>query len=238
MVKLVLLAAALFTLLSSITHASELTQAEAEKIQRLISPHIIGDTLFIDGTIDSHIYDFLSYAGSELKPVKFVELNSLGGNNDWGLQIAQKIKDLKLTTKLKSGKFCASACTYIFAAGFNRQAERGTWLGIHGARLGAGYTTTFQGLCFVDLEGGVTKFMPELKGCQSFLANWYEVSLKATLDAFALMESNGVSAQLRLTYFAMPDADDWQGQLNVVRKPDWPLNAEDAVKYNLVTEII
>lgn len=37
---------------------------------------------------------------------------------------------------------------------------------------------------------------------------------------------------------AMPDSDQWQEQLNVVRKPDWPLDANEAIKYKLVTELI
>ena len=41
-----------------------------------------------------------------------------------------------------------------------------------------------------------------------------------------MMESNGVSPDLRATYFAMPD------------DPDWPLSADDAAKYNLVTKVL
>jgi hypothetical protein len=46
---------------------------------RIISPHIEGDTLIIEGKIDSHIYDYLMYEAGRIAAVKMIELNSLGG---------------------------------------------------------------------------------------------------------------------------------------------------------------
>ena len=164
-------------------------------------------------------------------------MNSLGGSNDWALEIARKIKSLGKTTLLPSGHYCASACAYIFAAGRERVAAEDTWIGVHGARLGVGYLTSFQGLCFVDLDSG-SEFEPRKKGCQAFLAHWREVALASTNDAFDAMESNGVSPDLRKVYFQMPDDPDWPAQLNVIRKPDWRLTASEALKYRLVTTVL
>lgn len=214
------------------------SQEQIDHLQKLISPHIEGDTLFIEGRIDSHIYDYLMYEAVAVKKVKFIELNSFGGNNDWGLETARKIKELGVTTRLREGKFCASACVYLFAAGISRQAEKQTWLGIHGARLGAGYTSTFQGLCFIDLDDETSQFFPKKKDCQSFLDHWYAITLNATLEAFHFMESSGVSPRLWETYFNMPDDENWPLELNVLRKPDWPITAEEALSYQLVTDLI
>ena len=203
----------------------------------LISPHIDGDALIIEGKIDSHIYDYLQYEAAKIVPVKVIELNSLGGSNEWALEIARKVKELGKTTLLSSGHYCASACAAIFAAGRERVAAEDTWIGIHGARLGAGYLTSFQGLCFVDLDTG-SEFEPRKKGCQDFLAHWREVALASTNEAFDIMESNGVSPDLRQVYFQMADDPDWPAQLNVVRKPDWRLTASDALKYRLVTAVL
>ena len=166
-----------------------------------------------------------------------IDLNSLGGNAEWALEIARKVKELGKTTLLRSQHYCASACAYIFAAGRERMASEDTWIGIHGVRLGAGYLTNFEGLCFVDLEGR-SVFEPRKTGYQKFLNRWYEVTLASTNEAFDLMEANGVSPELRKTYFAMPDDPDWPAQLNAIRKPDWPLKAADASKYNLVTTVL
>lgn len=119
--------ALLFIVFSSVVHAEDLADIRSPKIQ--------GNTLTIAGRIDSHIYDFLSYAGEALKKVEVVELNSFGGSLDWGLDIAQKLKAMNIRTKLSSGNVCASTCVFLFAAGRVREADSDTWLGIHGGRF-------------------------------------------------------------------------------------------------------
>ena len=211
--------------------------AELRRIRRIISPHIEGDALIIEGRIDSHIYDYIQYEAARVAAVRVIDLDSLGGNAEWALMIARKIKELGKTTLLRSQHYCASACATIFAAGRERVAAEDTWIGIHGARLGPGYTTNFEGLCFDDLEGG-SAFEPRKRGCREFLSHWYELTLASTNEAFDMMESNGVSPRLRKTYFAMPDDPQWPAQMNALRKPDWPISAADAVKYNLVTQVL
>jgi hypothetical protein len=211
--------------------------ADRDRLRRIISPHIDGDTLVIEGRIDSHIYDYIQYEAPRVVAVRVIELNSLGGNVEWALEIARRIKELGKTTLLRSQHYCASACAFIFAAGRERVAAEDTWIGIHGARLGPGYTTNFQGLCFEGLEGR-SVFEPRKTGCREFLNHWYDVTLASTNEAFDMMESNGVSPDLRETYFAMPDDPEWPAQMNALRKPDWPVSAPDAVRYNLVTRVL
>lgn len=210
---------------------------DQNRYSRIISPHIEGDILIIEGKIDSHIYDYLAYEATRVAAVRMIELNSLGGNAEWALAIAGKVKDLGKTTFLRSGHYCASACAYIFAAGRERTASEDTWIGIHGPSLGAGYLTNFQGLCFVDRENQ-SAFEPQKPGCQQFLDHWYAVTMASANEGFDGMESNGVSPDLRKTYFDMPDDPDWPAHMNVVRKPDWPLTAREALKYNLVTKVL
>ncbi len=234
----VLLAAVLE--LSGAAVAGPLEHSDApdqNRYSRIISPHIEGDTLIIEGKIDSHIYDYLAYEATRVAAVRMIELNSLGGNAEWALAIARKVKDLGKTTSLRSGHYCASACAYIFAAGRERTASEDTWIGIHGPSLGAGYLTNFQGLCFVDRENQ-SAFEPQKPGCQQFLDHWYAVTMASANEGFDGMESNGISPDLRKTYFDMPDDPDWPARMNVVRKPDWPLSAREALKYNLVTKVL
>jgi hypothetical protein len=211
--------------------------ADLNRLRRIISPHIEGDALIIEGRIDSHIYDYIQYEAARVAAVRVVDLDSLGGNAEWALMIARKLKELGKTTLLRSQHYCASACATIFAAGRERVAAEDTWIGIHGARLGPGYTTNFEGLCFEDLEGR-SLFEPRKAGCREFVNHWYEVTLASTNEAFDLMESNGVSPDLRRAYFSMPDDPKWPAQMNAIRKPDWPLSANDALKYNLATRVL
>jgi hypothetical protein len=210
---------------------------DLNRLQRIISPHIEGDVLIIEGIIDSHIYDYIQYEAARVAAVRVVDLDSLGGNAEWALEIARKLKQLGKTTLLRSQHYCASACATIFAAGRERMAAEDTWIGIHGVRLGPGYTTNFEGLCFENLEGR-SVFEPRKTGCPEFLNHWYEVTLASTNEAFDLMESNGVSPDLRRTYLSMPDDPAWPAQMNAIRKPDWPLSADDALKYNLATRVL
>ena len=78
----------------------------------------------------------------------------MGGNVEWALAVAHKVKDLGKTTLIRSGRHCASACVYIFAAGRERIAYEDTWIGIHGARLGAGYLTNSRGSVSLIAEEG------------------------------------------------------------------------------------
>jgi hypothetical protein len=225
---------ALLVLFFSVTSFAE---TNPDDLQKIYSPYIQGDVLVIKGRIDSHIYDYFAREAKALQAVTTVDLNSLGGNTEWALMVSEKIKVLKLNTLLRKGNFCASACTYLFAGGKTRTAEKETWFGIHGVRLGAGYITSFQGLCFIEMEDGTSVFEPRMKGCQDFLNKWYAVTLDWTNKGFDFMESNGVSKTLRTTYFSMPDDENWPEQLNVLKKPDWFLTVEEAVKYDFVTSI-
>ena len=61
--------------------AAGANESQEDRKQRQIqSPEIRGEVLYIQGRIDSHIYDFISRGATDLKGVKTVELNSLGGN--------------------------------------------------------------------------------------------------------------------------------------------------------------
>ena len=235
MIKNLVLAFCLFVSFPALCQVA--APKQPDNLERLISPSIQGEVLTIEGTIDSHIYDFLSYEMAAMKNVKVVELNSYGGNAEWALEVARKLKDLQLETHIASGHVCASACVTIFAAGKSRVADADTWLGIHGIRLGAGYTTTFMGLCFVDMDDNSSIFTPKKKGCQEFLDHWYDVTKEATDEHFDFMERNGVDPLLRNTYYAMADDPAWPAAQNVLRKPDWVLTAAEALKFTLVTRV-
>lgn len=203
--------------------------AEAGQTSRSpLSPVRSGDTLYIEGRIGSHIYDYLAFEGKKLSSLKKVTLNSWGGDHNWALEIARKLRELKLTTALESGHVCASACVYLFASGHERQMAEDTWLGIHGARLGAGYILQYQQICQQNQESAA---------CKEYLDQWFQVSYEATKKAFLSMESSGVSSDLFLTYFNFPDDSNWTEAMNVLKKPDWMVTPEVALQFALATEL-
>ena len=200
----------------------------------IIIPRIEGDTLFINGAIGSHIYDYFSYEYKALKTVKQVSLNSFGGNHDWALIIAEKIQSYGFKTKVEKDNVCASACIYLFGAGSDRLVHKNVWLGFHAARLSGGHVVTFNNLC--DLKAFEVK-TDQSKECDDFLVKMYETSMESTSEGLDLLESSGVSSTLRETYFLMDDDDMWYRFYNVVKKPDWVLWPDEAIEHNLATEV-
>jgi hypothetical protein len=67
------------------------------------------------------------------KPVENVQLNSKGGNLGEGGKLAAAIKLGQLSTVVPSGAVCASACFLVFAAGEQKFAGEGAFIGVHKA---------------------------------------------------------------------------------------------------------
>lgn len=231
MKKLVFLFLFIFSTLIS---ASEVDYDDLRKIH---SPEIKGDTLYIKGKIDSHIYDFISYEYRAMKEVKYVSLNSFGGSAEWGIEVGRRIQELGKSTKLEKGNVCASACTYIFGSGKERIMSKETWLGVHGARLGGSYVSSFQGFCFVDMADGSSIFVEGKEGCREHLDNWYKVAFDMTSRSFDLLERAGVDPAFRDYYFSLEDDHKWYEYMNVLRKPDLIVDPELALKYRFATEL-
>lgn len=212
---------------------SKISDELASELGKYYSPKIEGRTLYIKGAISTHIYDFIMLEYKRIvSEVDVIELNSLGGSTEWAFEISRKIAALKKNTKVSSGSFCASACVYLFSAGVQRKMDADTWLGFHGSRLGAGFFTKYFGVCFVDMEDGA-EWTPTKKGCKETLEYGYKVALEATNEGFDFMESQGVASSFRTDFFAMEDDPTWPASANMLKKPDWILSPEDALKYKI-----
>lgn len=212
------------------------TTASEERARKVLIPKIHGDTLVIEGKIDSHIYDFFSFEYRKVKSLKKVSLNSFGGSTSWGLLIGEKIQELGLGTHIEEGNFCASACLFLFGSGAKRTAHESVWLGVHGARISGSMIIEFQNNCF-DIIDSTTFMLNEKKpACPDFLDRWYELSFNATEEGFDLIENAGVSSKLRTDYYAMDDDPEWFKFSNIFKKPDLVLDYEGMKKYHLVTD--
>lgn len=201
-------------------------------------PVLENSVLKISGPIDSHIYDSIAYMTAQLTEGTYVELNSFGGSTYWALEIARKLRELKLNTMVPSGNVCASACVYLFSAGVERLAAKDVWFGVHGARLGAGFVMEFQSNCFEQNSDDQWLFNDQKVDCQPIIDKWYEIAMNTTIEAFSFMEANGTSENLRLDYLSMDVDPNWPWQGNIIQIKDWKLEAADALEYNLVTELL
>ena len=219
----------------SVMFESQIDEKTLKELSVYHSPRIENRTLYIKGTISSHIYDFLSLEDKNIREnVDVIELNSLGGSSEYALEIAKKIAGFKKKTRLSKGSYCASACVVIFSAGTEREMDEDTWFGIHASRLGMGFYTSYWG--HVELENDESQFTPNKKGCQEIIQRGVDAALKMTTATFTLMEEFGVSPLLKTTYFAMNDDPAWPATGNVLKKPDWILSKTEAVQWSLVTK--
>jgi len=193
-----------------------------------------GETLYFSGKVGSDFYDFMAYEAPQLKKVRQLSLNSYGGNLDWSLAIAQKVRAYGWDTIIEEGQVCASACVFIFAAGKERKIHPSTWFGIHGARGSAGFMKQLEAECLDQSRnpGLLESTSPQ---CAEVLKQWHSVVVKTTREAFTLIESFGVSKSLFLHYMQFPDETDWLDALNILKKPDWVLSSSEALQYSLAT---
>ena len=222
---------------NALVHSQDLS--DLTDLRKPQMPVVEGDTLYISGVIDSHIYDFLARGTEYLKPVKKVSLNSFGGNSNWAIDIGRKINELGFNTIVQKGNYCASACIYLLGSGVHRSAHESTWLGVHGARLGKGAFISIASVCF---EGGETESIRlislEQSECEKTVSKWYDIAKEATDSAFDLMESSGVLSDLRTTYYSMDEVENWFEEGNVLRIKDWVLSPQEALGYLLIHDVI
>lgn len=223
------------------TQVQAQTQANTSDLSELRKPQmptVEGETLHIKGVIDSHIYDFLARGIEYLKPVKTVSLNSFGGNSDWAIELGRKINELGFNTVVEEGNYCASACIYLFGSGVHRSAHKSVWFGVHGARLGRGAFLNISSTCSEEELFESVRFIGlGLSECERAINKWYDIAKTTTDGAFALMERHGVHSELRTTYYAMEEEENWFEEGNVLRIKDWVLTSEEALNYALVHEV-
>ena len=73
----------------------------------------------------------ISSFNSEGKPIKFIALNSPGGDVDESFIMTKIILDAKLNTVVPDGWECASACVLIFGGGIERHAYPDSKIYVH-----------------------------------------------------------------------------------------------------------
>jgi hypothetical protein len=207
-----------------------------EALSQPIPPRIVHQRLIISGVIDRPIYEYLVREAARVSQVREIELNSFGGNVEWGLKIAETIAALHKRVVVKNGDFCASICVALFAAGTERLIGSEVWLGVHGVRLGSDETAQFLENC-ARKEQGEVLFNDALKDCRDFEEKSRRRLFDITRSVFGFMERRGVSPDFSLRYFSMPTDPDWMRNGNLLRIEDWMIFAEEARALNLATGV-
>ena len=89
---------------------------------------------YIDGVIDKDLW-FNFYDRVKLGKIRTVELNSVGGYVIYAEEIAKLIRERRITTKVRNGAICLSACVLIFQSGIRRIAHKTAVFMIHSVKI-------------------------------------------------------------------------------------------------------
>lgn len=184
---------------------------------------VVGKTLYWDGAIDGYL---LSEIKSYHRDIRKLELNSYGGRLEDAIEIAVFVRNAGISTNVRKGARCASACTLIYQAGVRRTAYPLTRFLYHGARI---------------MESGIENWKEycELKGrelCREKIAE-HILSTKADNERFfSYYLKFDMNPRFIEEYKALPIDPHWFERGNFTRNQDWILSAAQLVKYNIVQE--
>jgi hypothetical protein len=91
-----------------------------------------GGKLMATGTITPGISEaFAAEVSRHGDYIKTVVLNSPGGSVADALSMGRLIREKKFATEVEAGKYCASSCPLVFAAGIERRAGDKAAIGVH-----------------------------------------------------------------------------------------------------------
>ena len=93
---------------------------------------VSGGKLMATGTITPGISEaFAAEVSRHGEYIKTVVLSSPGGSVADALTMGRLIREKKFATEVEAGKFCASSCPLVFAAGVERRAGDRAAIGVH-----------------------------------------------------------------------------------------------------------
>jgi hypothetical protein len=186
-----------------------------------------GDSLFLDGVIDMElIFELDQFAEA---PIRYLYLNSTGGKVDNAFRVAEFIRENQITTVLRPGAQCMSACTLLFQAGQQRIAHPSATLMYHSTRFlqQSQETRNFVRQC-------VRHPTPE---CDTFIGERRTLLQESTNQLFALYEEYGATDALYNDYQELPEVDEWIDQGNYLKMKNWYMTPDEALAYAIPTEV-
>jgi ATP-dependent protease ClpP protease subunit len=186
-----------------------------------------GDALYIDGLIEPELIFELEIQAPQ--PIKKIYLNSVGGRVEAAFEIAEWIRDNQITTIIRPGAQCLSACTLLFQAGTERIAHPHSTLMYHSTRF-IRQSQQIKDSVYECLQSPNEE-------CETFIAQ-QRAQLQASTDAlFDLYIFYGVTEGFYEEYQQMPLVDDWVEKGNYLRRPNWFMSPLEAQVYNITTQV-
>lgn len=182
---------------------------------------VIGEVFYFDGAVTEDLfYELRDHAPQ----VKNIELNSYGGNVVAAYKIAELVRERGLSTNVRKGAKCASACTLIFQAGIHRTAYPTTRFLYHAARLSSLWVGNWLDERTKDNK---QKLLDRL--AQQFI----EVR-EETEKFFSLLIFYGLKPEFIRQYQKRPETSTWFIDGNFTRTDNWIISAAQLTQFNVV----
>lgn len=188
-----------------------------------------GKTLFVEGQTERQLYDILI----EDRTINRIELNSYGGREMHSDILAELIRKRGITTSVREGAICASLCALVYQAGVKREAHVTAIFGYHGMQL-LSLQQMYEMKC---VEVSARNKRAREQFCEEFRNNWIAECRTRTDGYHALIEQLGASPALYADFKNRPHDPEWEESGNCATVMPWELQAEEAVKYNIVLEL-
>ena len=183
------------------------------------------NVMYIDGAVDEFLQFELEYFWPE---VTHIELNSHGGEVNSMFAIAELIRERNITTNVREGAVCGSACTLLYQAGVYRTAHHSSWFLYHGTRIGSIGMRSWRRIC--SSEG--------LDECTKWIIDRVNYNKDLTNNLFQAYVDFGASPQLYEDFRSAGEDENWFLNGNFTRTRDFVITAEQALQYNIVQEIV
>ncbi len=199
------------------------------RARNFIEKNATGTTLFVEGQTDRDIYEYLTRDNS----INRIEFNSYGGPELHSDIIAQIIRQRQITTSVREGAVCASLCALAYQAGVKREAHKTAWFGYHGQQI----IRLHQEYMVKCVEIGSKLKKQRERECADFERTWAAACRERTDIYHAMIEQYGATSALYIDFKNQPHDPDWAEDGNCATVIPWRIEAADAVKYNIVTDL-
>jgi len=166
------------------------------------------------------------YVRKNLSDIKYLVLNSPGGDMHSAYNIAIMLKHFNIITVIPKNGICESACTVIFQAGKKRHASKDSSLMYHGVRIDG----RAMGAYFEECPNVTDQCMQTFERMKMFIK-------EETLKMFYALEDNGLKHGVFLLFIKRPPDPDWLKFGNLTGYSDLRFTAEESMQYNAVTHI-
>ena len=186
----------------------------------------IGNTFYINGVIT---FEHEKQFRANRDKIKYLVLNSKGGGMQFAYNIMIMVNHLDITVLVPKDATCQSACTVIYQAAKRRLADESATFVYHAIRFDGKFMTDWIRQC------------PRPNaGCKLVFDQMQRDLVKETHKMFRALEKHGMSMEVlrQLSMRPLTRDPNWIQQGNLLRIADLEYTATEAMRYNIVTQII